>query len=180
MTFTPEDGFKNNPTPIKYTVKDNNGLISNEAEVAITLLNGTKITGTYWIDANGDNKPDSSEERISGATVELVNESGVVVARGVTDSNGQYTFDNVVPGKYHVRFVLPDDIKNDGYKTGPTGHTIAVDASEGDPEGYYVLADAVCAACDGANGASALGWIAGFVMLLMISTVLYTFRREEA
>jgi len=180
LTFTPEDGFMRNPTPIRYTVKDVDGLLSNEAEVAITLMNGTKISGTYWIDANKNAKKDTNEEPIAGATVSLVDESGNVVATTITDANGQYKFDNVIPGKYTVKFTIPEDVKNDGYETESIVETVAVDASGNDPEGYIADSYAKCSACDNANGASALGWIAGFVMLLMISTVLYMFRREEA
>ena len=36
LTFTPDASFTGNPTPINYTVKDNNGALSNSASVAIT------------------------------------------------------------------------------------------------------------------------------------------------
>ena len=35
ITFTPEDGFKNNPTPIKYVVRELSGDISNQATITI-------------------------------------------------------------------------------------------------------------------------------------------------
>jgi len=37
ITFTPEAGFKGNPTPIEYTVKDNQGTPSEPAKVTITV-----------------------------------------------------------------------------------------------------------------------------------------------
>ncbi|MBS9773501.1 MAG: VCBS domain-containing protein, partial [Gammaproteobacteria bacterium] len=36
MTFTPQEGFDKDPTPIKYTMKDDDGLLSNEATVTVT------------------------------------------------------------------------------------------------------------------------------------------------
>ncbi|PSG94797.1 gliding motility-associated C-terminal domain-containing protein, partial [Mesoflavibacter zeaxanthinifaciens] len=36
LTFTPESGFNGDPTPITYTIQDNDGNISNEAIVTIT------------------------------------------------------------------------------------------------------------------------------------------------
>ena len=36
LTFTPESGFNGDPTPITYTIQDNDGNISNEAIVIIT------------------------------------------------------------------------------------------------------------------------------------------------
>ncbi len=35
ITFTPEDGFKNNPTPVKYVVREVSGDVSNQATVTI-------------------------------------------------------------------------------------------------------------------------------------------------
>ena len=35
ITFTPEDGFKNNPTPIEYIVKEQSGDVSNRARVTV-------------------------------------------------------------------------------------------------------------------------------------------------
>jgi CshA-type fibril repeat protein len=35
ITFTPDDGFKNNPTPIKYLVREVDGEVSNQATVTI-------------------------------------------------------------------------------------------------------------------------------------------------
>lgn len=35
VTFTPEAGFYADPTPVNYTISDNNGLISNEATITI-------------------------------------------------------------------------------------------------------------------------------------------------
>ncbi len=39
ITFTPEAGFKNNPRPIAYTVRDDQGNISNQAAVIVTYTN---------------------------------------------------------------------------------------------------------------------------------------------
>ncbi len=35
MTFTPQDGFKNNPTPVKYVVRELSGDVSNQATITI-------------------------------------------------------------------------------------------------------------------------------------------------
>ncbi|MBS9773505.1 MAG: VCBS domain-containing protein, partial [Gammaproteobacteria bacterium] len=36
VTFTPDADFKGNPDPVKYTVKDDTGLVSNEATITVT------------------------------------------------------------------------------------------------------------------------------------------------
>ena len=38
MTFTPEAGFTNDPTPIPYTVSDTTGLVSNTATITIDYV----------------------------------------------------------------------------------------------------------------------------------------------
>lgn len=206
LTFTPEESFAANPTAITYTVKDNNGLVSNVATVTIAVARNitkskTKITSIYWIDANGNDKPDPGEERVQGSPVELIDANGTVIAKGTTDKNGEYTFDNLVPGKYQVRFPsVPQELLEEEYGTGPTGnvievnattgesngHTalagndIEVNATTGEPDGYTALADIVCIGCQGANGVSNLGWISGAVMMILMSFVMYLFREEEA
>lgn len=52
---------------------------------------------------------------IAGSTVTLVNASGQEVSRGSTDDNGEYTFEDLTPGTYTVR-----------YSSAPSGYTIEV------------------------------------------------------
>ena len=51
-TFTPEANFSGNPTPIKYEVKDNTNLTSNQATISITY-NDLVVPNT--VEANDDN-----------------------------------------------------------------------------------------------------------------------------
>ncbi|HQU42722.1 MAG TPA: SdrD B-like domain-containing protein, partial [Pirellulales bacterium] len=70
-----------------------------------------KITGTAFIDDNGNGTLDSGEPGISGRTVFLnIDGSGAPDATNTsttTDASGNYTFDNVAPGPYTVMEVLP-------------------------------------------------------------------------
>ncbi|PJI91747.1 CshA-type fibril repeat protein [Yoonia maricola] len=59
ITFAPEDGFIGDPTPVDYTVEDDNGNLSNEATVTVTYTDpGPEIelvqTVTGISDTNGD------------------------------------------------------------------------------------------------------------------------------
>ncbi len=38
VTFTPEAGFTHDPTPVRYTISDSTGLVSNEATIAIDFV----------------------------------------------------------------------------------------------------------------------------------------------
>ena len=54
-----------------------------------------------WVDYNNNDEPDTGEG-ISGIRVVLYDEAGVIVAETITDSDGGYIFDNLVPGDYKV------------------------------------------------------------------------------
>ncbi|MEP3836224.1 MAG: tandem-95 repeat protein, partial [Algibacter sp.] len=56
LTFIPEPGFTGNPTPISYTIEDNDGNVSNEATVTITYSLCPNAT-----DSDGDGLTDCEE-----------------------------------------------------------------------------------------------------------------------
>jgi alpha-glucoside transport system permease protein len=65
-----------------------------------------KVTGTVWRDFKpGGGKPgvvEPGEVAIPGATVQLRNGSGKVVASTKSDATGRFAFDGVKPGQYHA------------------------------------------------------------------------------
>jgi uncharacterized repeat protein (TIGR01451 family) len=69
------------------------------------------IGDRVWLDANGNGIQDAGETAAT-ATVELLDEvnqpaldaDGQPVAAVTTDADGIYHFDNLIPGRYHVRF----------------------------------------------------------------------------
>ncbi|MEM1333306.1 MAG: SdrD B-like domain-containing protein, partial [Actinomycetota bacterium] len=63
------------------------------------------IGDTVWDDLDGDGSVDAGEPRLSGVTVELRDSASVVVATDVTDTNGQYLFDDLDPGDYTVTVI---------------------------------------------------------------------------
>jgi len=187
ITFIPESGFSGTPTSIEYTANDNNG---NNLGLATVIINVEEdglvnIKSIYWIDDNKDGKADSTEERIYGATVELLDANGkpVLDSNGkpmvtTTKADGTYEFAGVPAGQYQVRFTLPQNYIDDGYGAGNQGNVISVDA-RGDKTVYSALAPVICAGCEGANGASALGWISGIIMIIMMGAMAMFMRREE-
>src|SRR5262249_42050938 len=71
-----------------------------------------QITGTVFKDANRNGARDRGEGGIAGRVIQLLDETGAVIATTTTDRNGRYSFDNLtteiepaVP--YTVREVLP-------------------------------------------------------------------------
>ncbi|WP_322822830.1 SdrD B-like domain-containing protein [Chloroflexus sp.] len=66
------------------------------------------ISGLAFFDANADDLANSGEPRLRNVTVELVDTSNTVVATTTTATNGTYTFNNILPADYTVRFTNPD------------------------------------------------------------------------
>ncbi|MGB0929214.1 MAG: SdrD B-like domain-containing protein, partial [Chitinophagales bacterium] len=60
------------------------------------------IGDTVWMDANSNGIQDEGEEGIPGVTVHLTDENGNIISSTVTDSNGEYTFNNLPPNTYGV------------------------------------------------------------------------------
>jgi SdrD B-like domain/Secretion system C-terminal sorting domain len=75
--------------------------------------------GDYvWNDINKDGIQNIGESPISGVTVTLYNAVGISIATTVTDANGKYKFENLVPGTYSVGISPPV-----GYVISPTDIT---------------------------------------------------------
>ena len=70
-----------------------------------TIEKTYKITGIAWLDENEDGIRNPSEKRLSGITAKLVDSvTGIIKDRVSTNTNGEYTFKNVVNGSYIVIF----------------------------------------------------------------------------
>ncbi|CAN5379748.1 hypothetical protein BH09PLA1_BH09PLA1_35060 [soil metagenome] len=65
------------------------------------------VSGTIFNDRNGNGNQDSRERGMSGMTVELLDQDGLVIDSTVTSSSGNYSFDFVQIGDFTVRPVLP-------------------------------------------------------------------------
>ncbi|MEY8879390.1 MAG: SdrD B-like domain-containing protein, partial [Leptothrix sp. (in: b-proteobacteria)] len=66
------------------------------------------ISGQVWIDSNHDRLLSPGEVPKAGLIVEVLDAGGTVVGRGVTDAQGAYRIDGLIPGGgYGVRFRDP-------------------------------------------------------------------------
>lgn len=83
------------------------------------------IGDRVWHDLNRNGRQDSGEPGISGVTVKLyadangdnVADNATATATAVTNANGNYSFNNVTPGKYFVQFPVPVPQGYSGYTT---------------------------------------------------------------
>jgi uncharacterized repeat protein (TIGR01451 family) len=66
--------------------------------------------GDYmWYDSNGNGLQDITELPVVGMTVRLYDGAGDLINTTLTDFNGLYLFDTLVPGDYYVIFTPPAD-----------------------------------------------------------------------
>ncbi len=67
-----------------------------------------EISGTVFHDQNDDGKfQPNSEQGIPGAVIRLLNASGELVAETTTDSQGNYRFSDIKPGRYSLVEITP-------------------------------------------------------------------------
>lgn len=96
------------------------GDVNNNADAG--LYRNASVSSTVWNDADRDGAIDANEQGIGNVKVSLLDASGKVVATAVTDAAGQYTFGDLKPGTYSLKFdaaTLPSGMKfSDG--TGTT------------------------------------------------------------
>ncbi len=91
-----------------YKVIDEAGTESEELKVMMEFVGYNKIGDTVWYDENANGIQDKGELGVVGVGVTLYDENGNVVSKTKTDKNGHYEFDKIMPGKYKVKFDLPD------------------------------------------------------------------------
>src|SRR3989339_993461 len=78
----------------------NNGYLGCDAPKASL---GDKV----WEDTDKDGIQDSGENGIANVTVKLYTCADVLVATTTTNANGIYSFTNLTPGDYYVKFITP-------------------------------------------------------------------------
>ncbi|MCR0980779.1 SdrD B-like domain-containing protein [Roseomonas populi] len=81
---------------------------SSVVNVAAGTLVPVTVSGSVFTDSNGNGIRSTGEAGVSGATVQLVDTSGAVVATTTTTATGAYSFANIAPGTYQVQFVAPN------------------------------------------------------------------------
>ncbi len=100
---------------------NSDGALSDVVQLKPGEYNPTLDSGFYklaslgdrvWNDSNGNGQQDAGETGRSGIKVELytcaVNgQLEALVSTTTTDANGNYLFDNLKPGTYHVKFYAP-------------------------------------------------------------------------
>ena len=85
------------------------------------------VTGEVFDDAHDDGTLDAGDAGLAGWTVQLLNSVNKVVSTTTTDSNGNYSFNDVGPGIYGIAAVAQP-----GYvQTAPSSGPITISATSG-------------------------------------------------
>jgi hypothetical protein len=90
-----------------------------------------------WYDLNANGKQDAGEAGAPNATVQLYRCTNTLVATTTTNSSGIYSFTNLAPGCYYVKFTAPSGY---GFTLANQGANDAIDSDVvGGTTGTYTL-----------------------------------------
>ena len=150
ITFTPEPGFLIDPTPIRYTVKDGEGNVSNPAQVTVKY----------------NKAPDLSITKDNGVTSirpgQMVTYTLGYANKGTADSTGVVITDTIPAGMTFNQASNPGWVLSSGVLSYPIGTVVAgasgqvqlkLVANATFPAGVGRIANTASIGDDGANGA---------------------------
>jgi hypothetical protein len=78
---------------------------TSRSDVDFGYRGTASIGDRLWYDTDGDGVQDAGEPGLAGATVELLNSGGTVIATTTAGTDGIYKFSNLAAGSYTVRVV---------------------------------------------------------------------------
>lgn len=80
----------------------------NDISVDIGLVPLSSVGDFVWEDSDGDGFQDPNEPGISDVIIQLYTGSGFLYRITTSDEDGYYEFDNLYPGDYYIKVVMPD------------------------------------------------------------------------
>ena len=90
------------------------------------LATANSVTGTAYLDANGDGVLSTGESAIAGITVRLLDENDNVIATTTSGTDGAYSFAGIGAGTYKIQIVLASGKKVTGAPFTKTGEDLVV------------------------------------------------------
>ena len=107
----------------------------DDSDIAVFTVPPASIGDRVWSDVDGDGVQDPGEPGIPGVLVVLervVDGKQVEVTSTVTDASGNYLFDDLAPGAYCIKFLLPKDVTASPSGAGSNDAADSDGVAEGD------------------------------------------------
>ncbi len=80
------------------------GMITSGSGAVGTETKMVKLGDLVWLDSNNNGLQDDGEPGVAGVLVRLIDQNNNTIAYDITDSEGKYEFDKVIPGTYTIEF----------------------------------------------------------------------------
>ena len=107
----------------------------NRTNMDIGMIQPGTVEGSVFADRNDNGIRDDGENGLPGVAVRLIDEeTGEEAFRADLSENGQYLFDAVMPGRYHLEYILPENAVF--ARTVAGGNTISGHDGVGESESF--------------------------------------------
>ena len=106
----------------------------------IGLYKYASIGDKVWEDINANGIQDDGEDGVDDVTIELRSCNDILLSTMKTDTNGLYAFDELIPGTYKIKFILPADYH---FSDNDKGDDDSVDSDPNTITGYTVCEELI-------------------------------------
>ena len=110
------------------------GIADRITGMDIGMIKPGTVEGDVFADLNDNGIRDAGENGLPGVTVRLVSEEGEEAFRAEIGEDGHYLFDAVMPGRYYVEYVMPDNALT--AKTADNGNRIPGESAVGRSDSF--------------------------------------------
>lgn len=121
-------------------------------DAGLLRMPSVSVAGRVWLDANGNGVQDGNEDGINGIQVELYDEHDLKISQTTTADQsgvkGKYGFDDLLHGKYYVKFIYPTSTYLPTRKQEGTDRTIDSDMNADGSSDLLTLLPGVTATVD--------------------------------
>lgn len=82
---------------------------ARQEHIDVGLVRPIRVGDRVWNDLDRDGRQDANEPGVAGVQVKLLDSQGQVLGTKVTDQQGNYAFEGLLPGRYELALVRPVD-----------------------------------------------------------------------
>ncbi|MCA9193938.1 MAG: hypothetical protein KDB03_19335 [Planctomycetales bacterium] len=124
---TPLDADGDNIYEVEVIANDGNGGTDTQL-IHVSVLNQASITGSVFVDVNGNSLLDANEMGIDGVIIQMLDAAGNPVLddnnqaiEAITNDGGFYLFEDLNPGEYRLAEVQPSGVSDGAEILGSLG-----------------------------------------------------------